>query len=96
MLGPVLPHSICEVLNVGLPFSKSFGLLFCFTVQSSEVKVDNSIHVAVAVVVGQTLSLEWPTIAWRQDNYSLTTISNPKLALTALKPGCRPSVTNLL
>lgn len=37
----------------------------------------------------------WPKITWRQGNNRFTPIANPKLLLTDLKSGCKPSVANL-
>lgn len=38
----------------------------------------------------------WSKITWRQGNHRFTPIANPKLLLTDLKSGRKPSVTNLL
>lgn len=37
----------------------------------------------------------WPKITWQQGNHRFTPIANPKLLLTDLKSGCKPSFTNL-
>lgn len=74
------------------------------TVPSSRVNVDyfppslmsSDYMLLLLLLQVRLLSLELPKIAWRQGNHSFTTISNPKLLLTDLKSGCRPSVTNLL